>query len=138
MPFCPSCGSEVDAAIVLAAAAGGAASSDEVEMTRINREADIEIARINAGAIRAEAATEIEVAEVEADAEVEVAAANAEIIGAAIEATAAADETAPGESDGEPIVVVDPGPDPDESLAPPPVESHSEPKSKSPLAWNYA
>jgi hypothetical protein len=138
MAYCPNCGSEVDAAVVLAAAAVGSQSSDEVEMTRINREADIEIARINAGAVRAESATEIAVAEIDADAEVEVAAANAEIIGAAIESAGGPDETAPDESAGEPIVIADPAPDPAESLAPPEVESHRESKPSSPFAWNYS
>ena len=61
-------------------------SDPAVKIARINREADVAIAKLAARTAREELATVEEVAEVEADAEVEAAVAEAEVVAAAIEA----------------------------------------------------
>lgn len=95
-----------------------------VEIARINREADVQIAKINARAAREELETVEEVAEIQADAEVESAVAEAEVVAAAIEGGAVPPP--------EPIVIDAPvinddGPGED---APPPAEGSEPPAPK--------
>jgi acyl-CoA reductase-like NAD-dependent aldehyde dehydrogenase len=82
MRYCTDCGNGHDCT----AESRESAESDEVKIARINREADVAIAKLAARVQRDELATVEEVAEVEADAMVEAAVAEAEVVGAAIEA----------------------------------------------------
>jgi hypothetical protein len=81
---------------------GEARESPEVAIARINREADIKIARINAHQDQDWNETRVEVAEVEAAAEVESAVATAETV---VALTGAAGETP--EAEEPPAVVVE-------------------------------
>jgi hypothetical protein len=78
-------------------------TSDAVRIAELETRRDIEIARLQARADRAQAEADQEIAETFADAEVEAAAVEAEVVGAAIEA-AGIEEAAP--------VVVDVAPPP--------------------------
>jgi hypothetical protein len=82
MRYCPDCGNGHECT----AEGRESAESDEVKIARINREADVAIAKLAARTERDWNETRVEVAEVEAEAAVEAAAAEAEVIGAAIEA----------------------------------------------------
>jgi len=78
------------------------AESEAVALARIAKEQAIEVERIRAGAVRAEAAATVEVAHEQARGQVDAAEAEAELLGDAIEASAGSDD-AP-----EPIEVIAP------------------------------
>jgi hypothetical protein len=96
--FCQHCGNAVDQVAEVIAAE----EREPVEVTLARIEADkaIAVARIEAGAIRAEAASAEVIAETEADAAVDAAEVQAEVIGAAIEGS---DQPAP-----EPLQIIAP------------------------------
>lgn len=96
--FCQHCGNPVESVAEDIAAAY--VEPVEVTLARIDAERAIEVARIEAGAIRAEAATTVAVAEVQAGAEVDAAEVQAEVIAAAIEGS--------GQEPPEPIEIIAP------------------------------
>jgi hypothetical protein len=124
MRYCPDCGNGHDCT----AESRESVESDEVKIARINREADVAIAKLAARTEREELATAETIAETQADAEVEAAVAEAEVIGAAIEAGIA---PAP-----EPLIIDAPeaiaedGPDD----APSPIEGSAPPEPKAKAA----
>lgn len=122
MPYCPSCGSEVEQAIVLASPAADAVDR-EVEIARINADRDVAVAKISARQDKDWNETRVEVAEIEAEAEVESAVAEAEIIGDAIEANGAGTDMA------DPIIIDAPEAiaEDDPADAPPEVEGSEPP-----------
>jgi hypothetical protein len=95
--------------------------SDEVKIARINREADVQIAKVAARQDRAELETAEAIAETEAGAAVEVAVAEAELLGAAIEGGI--------EEQPEPVIIDAPEAVAEEEPedAPPPAAEGSEP-----------
>ena len=116
MRFCQDCGNGHDCT----AEGRESAESDEVKIARINREADVAIAKLAARSAREELATVEEVAEIEAEAAVEAAVAEAEVIGAAIEAGI--------EPEPEPVIIEAPEPAGDEpDDAPPELEGSAPP-----------
>ena len=82
MRYCPDCGNGHDCT----AESRESAESDEVKIARINREADVAIAKLAARESRETNEHFEAVAEIEAEAAIETAVAEAEIIGAAIKA----------------------------------------------------
>ena len=118
MRFCPDCGNGHDCT----AEGRESAESDEVKIARINREADVAIAKLAARSAREELATVEEVAEIQADAAVEAAVAEAEIIGAAIEAGI--------EPEPEPIIIDAPEAIADDDDDAPPEAEGSEPPGR--------
>jgi hypothetical protein len=86
---------------------GEARETPEVAMARINRDADIKIARINAHQDDGYNETRVEVAEIEGAAEVAVAEATAEVVGEIIAAEAGAGD----EEELPPVVVEAPAPE---------------------------
>jgi hypothetical protein len=83
--YCQHCGSPVDQ--VAEEIAHAAAESEAVTLARIDADRAIQVAKIEAGAVRAEVAVTEAVAEIEADAAVDAAEVQADVIGAAIEAS---------------------------------------------------
>ena len=116
--FCPECGTDHHAGERQESAAVNA----EVEIARVNAKRDIEVARINAGAIRTEVEAEVEIAEVEAVAGVEAAEAVADAL---------TEIVAPPEPEPAPTIVVEPEPEPEpepspvDDIMPPPEKSGS-------------
>lgn len=98
--FCPECGQDHHAG----ERQETAALDREVEIARINRKADIEIARIQAGSVRAEADADVDIAEVEAVSGVEAAEAVADAL---------TEIAAPPEPEPAPTIVVEPEPEPE-------------------------
>jgi len=94
MRYCPDCGTGHDCT-----AEAAAAPNPEVEIARINAERDVKVAQIGARESREMNDHFEAVAEIEADAQVETAIAEAEVIGAAIESGAVAEESA------EPVII---------------------------------
>ena len=95
----------------------------EVVLARIAAEQAVQVERIRAGAVRAEAAAAVDVAHEQGRAEVDAAEAQAELLGEAIEASAGSDD-AP-----EPVEIIAPDITEDEETdideeAPPPVDDH--------------
>lgn len=128
MPYCQHCGGEVDTLPGMATAEER--EPMEVTLARIQADRDVQVARIEASAHRAELATAETIAETEADAQVDAAEAVAEII------TAQAEDSEP-EPDGDPIVVetpaAEPEPAPEPDMMLPAAEPH-EPREK-PAGW---
>ncbi len=120
MRYCEFCGATHECTV----ANGESVESDEVKIARINREADVAIAKLTARQDRDWNETRVEVAEIEAEAEVAAAAAEAEVIGAAIEAGI--------EPEPEPVIIDAPEAiaedEPDD--APPEVEGSAPPEPK--------
>jgi hypothetical protein len=124
MRYCEDCGNGHECT----AAGRESVESDEVKIARINREADVQIAKLGARTERDWNETRVEVAEIEADAAVEAAAAEAEVVGAAIEAGIAPEP--------EPVIIDAPeaiaDAEPDD--APPPAEGSAPPEPKAKAA----
>src|SRR6185437_6037467 len=113
--FCSNCGTPVDVAAAAAAEGEMTDAMAQVEITRINRAADVKIAQINAGTVR-------ELADV--DQAAELARAEGEVDGMEnVLDTMAGD---PPAENGPPIVVEQPAepaePEPVADMLPPPVE----------------
>lgn len=115
MRYCTDCGNGHDCT----AENRETAESDEVKIARINREADVKIAQVQARMQRDELATAEDIAETQADAEVAAAVAEAEVIGAAIEAGI--------EPEPEPVIIDAPEAIADAPDDAPPVVEGSEP-----------
>lgn len=96
--YCQHCGNPVEQ--VAEAIAAERVEPVEVTLARIEADRAIQVAKIEANAIRAEAAAAEVIAETEADAMVDAAEVQAELIGAAIEGS---DEPAP-----EPLEIIAP------------------------------
>ena len=127
MHSCPDCG-------LAHGSAGEMPESDEVKIARLNKERDVEIARLQARQDKDWNETRVEVAEIEAGAEVDAAVATAELVGDAIEAGALEAEAEPGP---DPVVVVDaPEPEPEPDLAPP-ADVTPAPAPRSKGLWPY-
>lgn len=116
--YCANCGTQC--ANCAGAAEEQTSVDREVEITRINRKADIEIARIQAGAAKTEAEAEVDIAEVEAAAGVEAAEAVADAL---------TEIVAPPEPEPAPAIVVEPEPAPEPE--PSPVDDIMPPPEKS-------
>lgn len=129
MVYCPNCGVDVTNY-------NPAAPSEptEVVLARIDADARVQIARLEASARRAELATEEHVAEVQADAIVEATEAEAagEVAAAEAVAEVLADDPEP-EPLPEPVVVEAAPEEPENS---PPVTEHHEPARKSRGYWD--
>jgi hypothetical protein len=124
MRYCTDCGNGHDCT----AESRESAESDEVKIARINRDADVAIAKLGARTERDWNETRVEVAEIEADAAVEAAAAEAEVVGAAIEAGI--------EPQPEPVIIDAPTAIADDQAddAPPPTEGSEPPAPKAKAA----
>lgn len=101
----------------------------EVILARIAADQAVQVERIRAGAVRAEAAAEVEVARELGAADVDAAEAEAELLGAAIEAAG------PGDEAPEPIEMIAPELGPGDGLedqgdeeAPPPADDQHQPR----------
>ena len=127
MAFCPNCGTPLDNITPVVPQ-----EPTEVVLARIEADRAIQVARIEAGAARAELRSNEAIAETQAEAEVESAVAVAEIITAEDEA----EETE--EPEPEPVIIDAPAPEPEPDNAPPEVE-HREPRQKASNGWwaNY-
>jgi len=119
--FCTGCGQQHG---------GHSGESDEVKIARINRDADVEIAKISRSEARQAIEAETEQTGIVADATVEAAVVEAEVLG---------DIVAP---DPEPVPVVvetDPGPEsipePEPEPAPEPPEIESAPEEEKSGGW---
>jgi hypothetical protein len=137
MPYCQHCGGETDQVIVIETPATEAFNA-EVEIARINRQADVDIAKIQAGQDRNWNETRETVAVIETEAAVEETAIEAESGVEAAEAVADAltDVLAPEEPD--PVTVVsnsDASAEMPSEEPPPEFDETSEPKSKANVWW---
>lgn len=121
MRYCEDCGNGHECT----AAGREPAESDEVKIARINREADVAIAKLGARQDRDWNETRVEVAGIEAEAEVAAAVAEAEVVGAAIEAGI--------EPQPEPVIIDAPEAIAEDAPedAPPPAEGSEPPAPKS-------
>lgn len=121
MAYCPNCGSEVEHAIEMLSPVKQEVNA-EVEIARINREADVEIARIQASGIRKETEAFVEIAEIEAVADMAETEAKADLL----------DELmTPPEPEPAEVVVVDPA---EGSEPEPEPEPEGEPPAAEPIA----
>lgn len=118
--YCTNCGTGHECTV----AAGESVESDEVKIARINRDADVKIAQVQARESRDMNEHFEAVAEIEAEAEVAAAVAEAEVIGAAIEAGI--------EPEPEPVIIDAPTAEVDDAPddAPPEVEGSEPPAPK--------
>jgi hypothetical protein len=113
--YCPNCGHNIDGPAVPAEPA----EPTEVILARIQADRDIAVARLEAGARRAEQDSAETIARVEAAADIETAEAVAEII--------AADDEPEPEAAGEPepvVIVEESPPEPEPAEEPPPEIEH--------------
>lgn len=129
MRYCPDCGDPHECAAESRTDPG----RTEVELAKINRQADVEIARIQAAETKTYADADVKIAESEILVEAAAAEGAAEGMLQVIDAV-----TGPAEPENpETVVVESPAPEtePEPELAPPPVEHHETGNSKSGWHW---
>lgn len=124
MAYCPNCGVSVDGYVP-----AQPQEPTEVTLARIDADARVEVARLEASARRAELVTAEAVAEVQADADVEVAEANAVALTALVEAEAAEPEPEPAAP--EPVIISQVNDDEaEQDVSPPPVDHEPTERAK--------